>query len=424
MESYLKKLPKELKEVVYLARDISGRLNMPAYLVGGFVRDLILGRNNFDLDIVIEGDGIRFASALAAALKTRVTSHARFKTATIHYRPHLKIDVSTARKERYPGAAQLPVVEAGTMKDDLLRRDFTVNSMAMGISCGHFGKLIDYFSGKDDLKRRLIRVMHDKSFIDDPCRILRAIRFEQRFGFKIEPHTLCLLKDAVNSGMLQKLQPQRLRDDLILILKEEDPARYLKRLGELTGFGFISHRIRSLRGIFSFLRALKKEITWFRKNLPRRRGLDVWLVYLMGLLSPLDRQDISKICRAMALRSGEEKRLLNCKQMPSKFISELKKPGLKPAKIYEMLEPLSYEVIVYIKASHKNPVLHGNINDFLRLYNGTRIALSGDDLLSMGILPGPDYRQILKKVLYAKLNGLIHSRQDEELYVKELIRQR
>ena len=201
MKNYLNKLTPDLQDLVKVIRDISVLRSMPVYLVGGFVRDLILGVRNLDFDIVVEGDGIIFAEDLASRLKARLIRHKRFGTATVVPGHHIKIDIATARKEVYPKPAALPEVEFGTLKDDLKRRDFTINAMAISLSGGG---LVDFYNGKKDLLDRQIRVMHELSFVDDPTRVLRAVRFEKRYDFKIEAKTLGLLKKAVKATMLEK----------------------------------------------------------------------------------------------------------------------------------------------------------------------------------------------------------------------------
>lgn len=179
MKEYLRKLPKEIQDLISKAARVASGNNISAYLVGGFVRDLLLGVKNLDLDIVVEGDGIKFAQDFAHTLKAKLILHRRFGTATITLGYNLKIDIATARKETYPYPACLPVVTSGTIEDDLARRDFTINAMAISIMQKDFGRFIDLLYGKHDLYHKKIRVLHNLSFIDDPTRILRAIRFEK-----------------------------------------------------------------------------------------------------------------------------------------------------------------------------------------------------------------------------------------------------
>ncbi|MCX5703340.1 MAG: CCA tRNA nucleotidyltransferase [Candidatus Omnitrophica bacterium] len=455
MRENLNRLPKKVQDLLGEAGRIASANNMPVYLVGGFVRDLLLGVKNLDLDIAVEGNGIKFAEDFASSLKAKLIRHKRFGTATIIVKPHLKIDPSTssfdklrtspeqsrgtlrvngergrtidiasARKEFYPLPAHLPVVSPGTLKDDLYRRDFTINAMAISISLQDPGRLIDFFGGAADLEDKKIRILHDLSFIDDPTRILRAVRFEKRYNFSIEPITLKKLKEAVKLKMLNRLEPQRMRDDLILMLKEDRPSRGIKRLGELAGFGFLSPHLVASQKTYLFLRSIEKQINWFKKIYPGRRHLDAWLIYFMGLIESLDINDLRRICRRFALRRGEEKRILSYKINKRKIIQGLNKKKLKPSKIFALFEPLSYETLLLLKAKYKTKRIQRHIEDFFKYYNGTRIFISGGDLGKLGLAPGPGYQKIFKKVLTAKLDGLVKTKEAELALVKTLIKSR
>jgi tRNA nucleotidyltransferase (CCA-adding enzyme) len=204
-----------------------------AFLVGGPVRDLLLGAKNVDLDIVIVGDAIGVGRVLAAELGGRITAYKKYGTCTVKKADTLKIDLATARRETYKAPAALPAVKRGTLKDDLRRRDFTVNAMAVSLSSRDFGELVDLSGGLMDLKRKTLRVMHDRSFIDDPTRIFRAVRFEERLGFHIAPGTERLIKRAVKSGVIKRLESRRIRNELMLMMKEEKARGMAKRLGEI-----------------------------------------------------------------------------------------------------------------------------------------------------------------------------------------------
>ncbi|MDP2921133.1 MAG: CCA tRNA nucleotidyltransferase [Candidatus Omnitrophota bacterium] len=211
---------------------IADEMGVGAYLVGGPVRDKLLGRANCDLDFVIEGSGISFAEILNKKLKGRLTAYRAFGTATIQLKGK-RVDIVTARKESYKHPAAYPDVTTGTIKDDLFRRDFTINAMAMALNKKNFGKLVDFYGGEKDLKRRVIRALHDKSFMDDPTRIFRAVRFSVRFGFKIEPHTKKLIKEALLGGFLGEVNKGRIKKEIELFLKEKDPGKCLKAFGKL-----------------------------------------------------------------------------------------------------------------------------------------------------------------------------------------------
>ena len=225
-----KSLPAEPVKLIKQAVAIAGSRNLQLYLVGGFVRDLLLWRTNFDIDLVVESDAIGLAKEFAAQIGGKLTVHTMFNTAKVVF-DNWTIDFAMARTETYTKPGALPVVKAGTLKADLFRRDFTVNAMAICVSPENNGELIDLYGGMNDLENKSIRILHDKSFIDDATRIWRAIRYEQRLGFKIEPDTLKLLKRDV--PMLKTVGGFRLRHEMELVLKEKEPEKVLVRADKL-----------------------------------------------------------------------------------------------------------------------------------------------------------------------------------------------
>ncbi|MFH0826688.1 MAG: hypothetical protein V1923_02190 [Candidatus Omnitrophota bacterium] len=421
MKDYLKKLPKKILEVIDLVQQTASLEKRCVYLVGGFVRDLLLGVPNLDLDIAVEGDGISFSEKLADRLKAKLIRHKRFGTATVVLFPHRKIDIASARQESYPYPGHLPEVRSGSLKEDLFRRDFTINAMALGLGREDFGRLIDYFHGQQDLKHKMIRILHERSFLDDPTRILRAVRFEQRYGFRIEPRTLKCLKQAVKLHMLEKLQPHRLRDDLVLVLKEEHPLKEIRRLKSLSGFKFISPRMRHDLRTDALLGSIEKNIKWFEKAHPQRRALDRWLIFFLGLADSISLNETRRILRRFAFRKGEAKRIYSCKKIKPQHLKRLQEKKVKPSRIFGFLEPLSYEVILFLKAKYKNIFLQKHVEDFLKVYNHIRICTSGDDLREAGVRPGPAYQKIFARLLKARLDGLINTKEEELRLVQRLI---
>ncbi|MDD5348147.1 MAG: hypothetical protein PHT59_06010, partial [Candidatus Omnitrophica bacterium] len=309
MEKHLKQLPEDILALIYAARETAGHRGVKAFLVGGFVRDLILGVRNFDVDITVDGDGIAFAADLSARLRAKAVFHRRFGTATIALAHHHKIDVASARKEFYPEPGCLPVVSRGTLKDDLFRRDFTINTMAISINKDDFGRLIDLFGARSDIRHGIIRILHGLSFMDDPTRVLRAVRFEQRYGFCLEAKTLECLTEAAGLKMLDIVEPQRLRDELILILKEDDPVKPLMRLKELSGLGFIWPGFSPSARVFSLMRSAVRVICRFRVTFSSHRHVDSWLIYLMCLLDGLDEHRARAVCARFVFRKSETMRV-------------------------------------------------------------------------------------------------------------------
>ena len=203
------------------------------YLVGGSVRDILLGEPNFDVDVVVEGDAIALARALSDELGGRVRAHQHFGTAVVLYGEDERVDVVTARSESYHAPAVLPTVAPGSIDDDLHRRDFTINAMAVSLKGDNLGRLVDPFGGREDLDAGRIRILHDRSFIDDPTRILRAIRYEDRYGFRMDDETVRLARECIETGHVGDLSGARLRDELEALLEEGDVSHAIPRLAEL-----------------------------------------------------------------------------------------------------------------------------------------------------------------------------------------------
>jgi len=422
MKDYLEKLPLELKNIVCSVAEVSRETKMPAYLVGGVLRDLILGVKNLDLDIAIEGSGIIFAQVLSEKLKSSLKTHERFGTATLILSDKLKVDIATCRQEQYSCPGALPAVSPGSLSQDLRRRDFTINAMALRLSALGQQEIIDPFGGQADLSGGRIRILHALSFTDDPTRIFRAVRFSRRFNFKIESKTLVLLKKAIRDGLLGKVNPHRLRDELVLILKEPDPFKPVKKLSDLGALFYISPKLKISKSSSGLFKSMTKEISWFAKNFPARRRLDNWLIYLGGLVSGLTVAQVKMITTKLGLRKGEEIRLVSFCRAVKKVIPVSSKRQLPPEKIFALLEPLTYETIILLSGICKNKNFKKHLAVFFEIYNGMRLCISGNDLGGLGVLPGPEYQKIFAKVLVAKLNGKLSSRQAELDLIKKLVK--
>ena len=420
MRKYLENLTPEIKKLIGLCAKVAEEQGFRVYLVGGFVRDLILGVANLDLDIVVEGDGIKFAEELALRFKAGLVRHRRFGTATVILGPNSKIDIASAREECYPEPACLPSVKSGTVKDDLKRRDFSINAMAISLNQEDYGALIDFFNGLDDLRYKKIRILHALSFIDDPTRILRAIRFEKRYNFRLEATTLKHLKEAVKLKMLEHVEPQRLRDELILVLKEEWPIKPIKRIQQLAGFSFIHPRLILAKNNFQLLQSARKQALWFKKAHPQRRTLEAWLIYLMALFEALKIKDIKAVLETFVFSKGEKKRIITCKKISKNFIHKLSKKEIKPSIIFHSLDPLSYEAILLLKAKYKNKHFNKHIEDFLKIYNSLRLSVTGHDLAKLGFKPGPQYQKIFLKLFNGRLDGEVHNKEEELEFIKKI----
>lgn len=415
--------PKEIMSLLKQIGGLSNKLGHSAFVVGGLVRDLLLGTKNLDLDIVIEGDAINFGKALSQELSGALVVHKRFGTCTVVVSDKLKIDLATARKEVYEAPAALPTVEFSSLKNDLIRRDFTINAMAVSLNEESFGQLIDFFGGESDLFSGRIKVMHDGSFIDDPTRIFRAVRFEQRFGFAIDPHTEELIVNAIEEEMFEKVQPQRIRDEIVSILKEVEPVKALERMAELDEFRFIHPKIKLDQEMKKFYSRIDEACSWYENLGFKKRSIEKWLMYLIALFEPLSYKETLILSDKFVFKRGERLRILSYKECQEKAISILSsRKSLAPSRVYNILGPLSYEVTLLLMARSNLKLVWTRIKDFLERYNRVRIRIRGQTLEGMGLEPGPDFKRILDKVLYKKIDGLLKTKRDELEYAKVLIK--
>ncbi|MBD3296864.1 MAG: CBS domain-containing protein, partial [Candidatus Omnitrophica bacterium] len=404
------------------------------FLVGGFVRDVLLGKRNFDLDLVVEGDAIDFGRELADTLGAALVTHKKFGTCSVvTRRPEwaafspedgkmLKIDIATARKEIYNHPAALPTVEFSSLREDLLRRDFTINAMAVNINERSFGSFVDFFGGADDLKKGIIRILHDRSFIDDPTRIFRAVRFEQRFGFTIEKHTEYLIQHAVKKEMFMRTEKQRIRDELILMLKEPDPEKPVHRMRQLHELRFIHEGLVLPADTDKCFRDLRKAVKWYYANAAGRRELDIWLMNLMIVLERSSAGQIRDITRKFVFRKSDSVRLNSLRSGADGALKELaRRKTMKPSEIYGLLEPLSHEVTLYLLSGTDSKKAVRRIHRFLKEYNGVKLLIRGEDLKKEGVEPGPRYSRILDSVLRGKLDGRLKTREEERNYLRTLL---
>lgn len=417
------RLPEDVQVLLRRIGQVAQELGYGAYLVGGPVRDLLLGVPNFDLDLVVEGDGIGFASELGKYLGGKIRVHKEFGTATIILpkdslgKVGVKIDVATARKESYEHPAALPRVEPSSLRDDLYRRDFTINSMAIRLNLDSFGDLVDFFGGQRDLADGVIKVLHDLSFVDDPTRVFRAIRFEQRYNFKIEPQTLRLIHRAIELGIFEKLAGRRIRDELILILNEPEPIKSIEHMAEFGLLSFIHPAIRWNSRVASDISKASEVLSRFGAIINGGR----WLIYFMALIDQLKLGQIESLAERLKLAKSDISKLMIAKRDLPSIIEELEGPSHpKPSSICQLLGSLPKEVLLFMMAKARSSRMSERVAAFLTKWRKVKIEISGHDLKKLGYQPGPAFSQILSQVLAAKLDGQVVSRADEIRYAKGL----
>jgi tRNA nucleotidyltransferase (CCA-adding enzyme) len=343
----------------------------------------------------------------------------------VHPDNKLQIDIATARTEEYERPAALPKVEFSSLKEDLYRRDFTINAMAVEINRDNFGLFIDFFGGKRDLESGVIRVLHDKSFIDDPTRIFRAVRFEQRFGFAIEEHTEYLIQHAIKKEMFKWTENQRIREELILILKEKSPEKAVFRMRELHELRFIHPALRLRRDMAEVFRDLRALTMWFTANCRRDKPPERWIMNFMLMLDRLSPKQMDEVLAKFVFTRNESAKLRGYSDRARSAERRLSSSGrvTGPSVIYDELEGLSVESLLCLMARSSDRKFRGRVKKFLYDYRNTEIELSGDDLREIGFVPGPGFDRILRDILHRKLEKKLRSKKDEMEYARgELMR--
>jgi tRNA nucleotidyltransferase (CCA-adding enzyme) len=411
------KFPKNIYETLRSAGAVARDLQYNAYLVGGSVRDLLMGGEHpeMDIDIVVEGDGIEFARKLAGKLGARVRAHERFATAKVIGRD-IKLDVATARTEYYESPASLPTVEMSSIKKDLYRRDFTINTLAVKLTSPDFGKLVDFFGGQRDLKDRTIRVLHDLSFVEDPTRAFRAMRFAERFGFKLSRHTENLIKSALRMKLFEKLSGARLYDELMMIFDEAEPVKVIERLAGHDLLGVIHPGLVWNDRLSTLLHSAHDTLIWFGLSFLEEK-VDRGQIYLMALFSGLKDDEKLEALRRLAVHPRMEKAVLRNSHEAREAVKLF--PLEDPAEVYDTLHGLSTETVLLAMAHTGEQAKKMQISRYLLELRRTKTILRGNDLKKMGIAPGPVYSEILKEILHEKLRGALPDREDEERFVRE-----
>lgn len=388
------------------------------YAVGGFVRDLLLGIPNLDLDLVVEGNGIRFAQALAQRYQARITTHGRFGTATVTFADGHRFDMATARTESYASPAALPTVQGSSLKEDLRRRDFTINTLAIRLNAPHFGELVDHHDSRRDLKDKTIRVLHGLSFIDDPTRVFRAIRFEQRLGFQLDRDTAILLTEAVKMRLLHRLSPARLSAELLHVLSEREPGQTLARLAGYNVLQFIHPRLKWSPGLARLLKAVEKVVKW-------HAGFSLgpiafpWVVYAMALLDPLPYPAVQETLVRLTFPRRQTQSLLWVSQESARLLRTLDWT-VQPSETFRALCNLPDETLVFLMAKTRSKRAKQKIADVFTTYRKVSPILNGNDLKTMGLKPGPLYNRILDRLLDARLDGTVETAADERRLARRM----
>lgn len=421
------RLPKDALDILEKAGALGRSRQTPVYVVGGFVRDLLLKTPNHDIDLVVEGDGIGFARAFAGVLGGRVRVHKKFLTSVVIFPgaggKEERVDVATARLEYYESPAALPTVEHSSIKMDLYRRDFTINALAIRLDCEPMGEIVDFFGGQKDIRDRVIRVLHTLSFVEDPTRCLRAVRFEQRYHFRIGPATEKLIKNDVSLKLLDKLSPSRLFNEFEHICAEETAILCIRRLHELGILQAIHPQLSINPDRKEMLIRTAKVMAWYRL-LYIDEEMRPWLVYFLVLCSSLTYAVTLEVFRRLGIPPALKNEVLGCREKARSLRSSLKRltatPGFRVSALCAMLRPLPVEFVLYLMADMEVPETRRALSRYITVWRTEKPGVDGSDLKKLGLAPGPAYGVILQRLLEAKLDGTAASPEEQLSLAREL----
>ena len=437
-EMLAKAVPPARLALLHALANEADKINLPIFVVGGFVRDLLLDRPSLDFDIVVEGDAIFFANRLAERYGGRVITHHRFGTAKwtidrinqkIIDRLNLSgevdpnhlpdsLDLITARTEFYEQPAALPTVESSSIKMDLHRRDFTINTLSLRLDGENYGKIHDYWGGLDDLRKGHIRVLHALSFVDDATRLLRAVRFEQRFDFQIEPRTLALMEESL--PLLNKLTGARIRHEINLILEEPKAAQMLSRLYDLGILQAIHPALpwdKSLEENLSRLDTENIDPVWALPEHSDHLDIRQTLSYLLWM-GHLPQMTLRLITSRLRFKSDLKKLLIETSKLV-RALPNLK--GVSPSVVVHEIEDTPRLAIYAVYLINSDPELRELLRMYITKWIGVEPATTGDDLRELGLKPSPAYGQILTALRDAWLDGEVESVEDEKKLLAELL---
>jgi len=381
------------------------------YLVGGTVRDILLGEKNFDVDIAVEGDAIDFGRALAGTLGGRVTPHQKFGTALVQYGEDGRVDVVTTRTEFYDSPGALPTVERAGLREDLFRRDFTINAMAVSLKPADFGRLADPFGGRADLDARVLRVLHNLSFIDDPTRIFRGIRYEARYDLHLDDHSARLARGCIEMGLVGDLSSARLRDELKALLEDPGAAGGMVRLGELGAD----------RAIHPHLRGDDEAAALFERTLALRDELDAevpaWRIGLAVLGRDMTSEEALAWLERLKVRRRDVDRIVGAIAVAPRIVERLRTEKLEPAEIVALADAFAPDAPLLALARDDRRELR----DYFTRLRDVKLEIGGADLAALGLEESPRVGEVLAEVRRRKLNGELDGRESELRAAQELL---
>jgi len=420
----LKNLSLKLYRFLESLGEVAEKTGYKIFIVGGFVRDLLLGYDNLDIDVVVEGNAIEFTQKLKEYQSIKAEIHNKFLTSKVTFlQEAIEIDFATARTEYYEYPGALPSVDQAHLKKDLYRRDFTINALAIALNTDSFGRLIDYFGSRKDIETGKIKILYNTSFIDDPTRILRGIRYEQRYGFSMEERTLEHLKKALQDEYLEKISGGRIRYELNRILEENQRIQIIKRLGELNIIKHLFPQTYYTHLLSKKIERAFSSLKWFEVFYKGSYTINPFYCLLYILTEYYTEEQLEWIKD----QYGIPKKTVSEIYHISKFVEILASLFIEEmpfSDIYSTIDGLSPEGYVYLSAYLDEPAL-AHLKEYLRTKKRVKLySTNGKRLIrEFGIEPGEKIKEIIKHIVKKKLDGQLTSAEEEEAYLRSFIKQ-
>lgn len=396
-------------------------LDCPTYVVGGLARDLLLGRPSSDIDVMVEGDAPALGRRLAEELEAELECDDRFLTCKLMLKSRRPIDVATARSEIYEHPGALPKVQRATATDELGRRDFSINALAIRLNARHFGKVLDPFGGSDDIRAGVLRVLHENSFADDPTRVFRAIRFAGRYRLSLEARTHQWALAAIASGAVDGISVERRRQEIIAILSEPRPAECLALLAEYGGLRFIDAALRVTPEVERVVERIAELVS---RELPGLRAGEAaddeescpesWMLYAAALMEQLGDERAALACRRLRLTAAATKQIVAAVEHSRRSATAMAEPDEVPAsRIYQAFVGMPLSAPILALALAPSPQARSRIRGYLGTLRRVTADITGDDLLAEGYSSGPAFAEALRAGLGAKLDGRADTREEQ-----------
>ncbi|EOD01077.1 CCA tRNA nucleotidyltransferase [Caldisalinibacter kiritimatiensis] len=413
-------IPTITYNILFYLNKISKIYNCNIYLVGGYVRDLILGQYSTDLDLIVTNNYIHVLKDLHKILDGKLQLNTSFLTGKLSLDNGINIDVTNARKELYNIPGSLPIVKPGNILDDVMRRDFTINTLILDFNDLNNPIIIDHLNGVKDIKNKYIKMLHDKSFIDDPTRIIRAIRFVSRLDFKFETRTLDLINNALKNGVLDTISNDRFYNEIIKSASENCSYKVFDYINRFNILNKITGNRQLDKVIIKYIKILEENKRMLIQEFNCVQA-DIILVKLMLLLQNIEPNKLFDFFDTITIKKKIRDRIINFSKNNKKVLTSLKSNNISRYNIYRLLNNIDIEeIICYIVISNLDYIVINNVKKYLYEDKLKKVLVSGNDLSILNIAPGPIYNHIFTELKKITINNNLNTKEKQLEAVKKI----